>query len=445
MAVTPTLEQEFKFVEAFISADRLGEEEIDVTQRIYELVIYESMETPYLEGEVAISDDAALMEKIKIQGTELLTVSLTGVERGLDPKITKTFVMYNMKRAVRGTDNTGVYLFDLIEPHAYYNELKTYSRAYTGKIENVITQIINSELGQKVDQSYLIKEGSAQNIIKYLVPYLTPLEACDILRDRATTRNGSPFFLYASLYDNALRLGDLDKILQQNAYNKKLPMIYSGAAVANTEDQDQMRKASIIKNVTRRNQNDTRSDFEQGSISSFYTNTDLSTGISYRTHTRIQDVLNSMETGKVIQSKDQSIYDEDQKHEGKRVDTFNPVYHHQISSSNSFGNIRSIHDEPNADSFSLKVHNYMLRDALYKNMINVSISGVTMMAASAGVGDIIRLNFLKGSNTTEGEKDPLDKRQSGDYIIYRAKHMFRQTTHNVSVGATRIVYTEDLN
>jgi hypothetical protein len=405
MASAPTLEQEFKFVEAFISADRLGDEELDVTQRIYELVIYESMETPYLEGEVAITDDAALIEKINIKGTEFLTVSLTGPERGLDPKISKTFVMYNMKKAVRGTDNTAVYLFDIIEPHAYYNELKTYSRAYTGKIENIITQIINSELNKTVDQSYLIKEGSAQNIIKYLVPYLTPLEACDLLRDRATTRNGSPFFLYASLYDDSIRLGDLDKILQQSAY---------------------------------------RTDFEEGSISSFYTNTDLTTGISYRTHARIQDVLKSMETGAVIKVKNQSIYDEDQKHDGKRIDAYNPVYQHQISSSNSFGNIRSIHDEPDADSYSLKVKNYMLRDALYKNMINVTVSGITMMAAGAGVGDIIRLNFLLSSNSTENEKQPLNLKESGDYIIYRAKHMFRQTTHNVSIAATRIVYSEEL-
>lgn len=444
MASAPTLEQEFKFVEAFISADRLGDEELDVTQRIYELVIYESMETPYLEGEVAITDDAALIEKINIKGTEFLTVSLTGPERGLDPKISKTFVMYNMKKAVRGTDNTAVYLFDIIEPHAYYNELKTYSRAYTGKIENIITQIINSELNKTVDQSYLIKEGSAQNIIKYLVPYLTPLEACDLLRDRATTRNGSPFFLYASLYDDSIRLGDLDKILQQSAYNQKIPMIYSSAAVSSTEDQDQMRKATIIKNVTRTNQHDTRTDFEEGSISSFYTNTDLTTGISYRTHARIQDVLKSMETGAVIKVKNQSIYDEDQKHDGKRIDAYNPVYQHQISSSNSFGNIRSIHDEPDADSYSLKVKNYMLRDALYKNMINVTVSGITMMAAGAGVGDIIRLNFLLSSNSTENEKQPLNLKESGDYIIYRAKHMFRQTTHNVSIAATRIVYSEEL-
>jgi len=443
--VSPTLEQEFKIVEAFISADRLGDEEIEIAQRIYELVIYESLEKPYLSGEVAITDDVALFEKIRFKGSESLTVVIAGVEKGLDPAITKTFIMYNMKKVIKGTDNTAVFVFDLMEPHAYFNELKTYSRSYTGKIEKIITQILNSELGKTVDQSYLTSEGSAQDIMRYIVPYLTPLEACDVLRDRATTKNGSPFFLYASLYDDSLRLGDLDKIIQQSAYNSKLPMLYSAAATQATGNDDQVRKATTIKAMSEFNRFDTLTKFEEGGISAFYTSTDTATGISYRVHTTIQDVLNSMKANAIIdRSNNQSIYDEDQVLDEKPVDFYNPVYFHQVNSSQTYGGISSYHDANTSDKFSLKVRNYMLKDALYANILNVTVSGITMLSAKAGVGDIIRLNFLIGSNSRENEKNPLDKKQSGDYIIYHAKHMFRQTTHNVSIAATRLAYTEDL-
>jgi len=216
-------DQQYKIVEAFITADRFLEKEIEVSGNIFEIIIYEDLESAWLTGSVIITDDTGIFSKISFKGTEYLTLRISGAEENSESIIDKTFLLYALTKTVKVNDTSSTYNFEMIEPHAYVSALKPFSRAYTGSLERTITQILNSELNKTVDLSYLTNSISAQGERKYIVPYLTPLEACEVLVDRTTTQFGSPFFLYSSIHDNNLRLGDLDAMLVQEAFNKKIP------------------------------------------------------------------------------------------------------------------------------------------------------------------------------------------------------------------------------
>ena len=221
--------QKFTLSEAIISSDRFGaDDEIECARLIYELTIFESLDNPYLSGMVALVDDKSIFGSINFSGTERMTIRIQP-SAGNETFIDKTFIMTKMAETVRGSNDADVILFNLIEPHAYFNSLRTLSRAYTGSIETIVSQILNGELKKKVDLSYLTKETTAQGVRKFIVPYLTPLDACKMLIDRATSTNGSPTFLYATAYDNNIRMGDLDKMLQQPAFNEESPFVYSQA------------------------------------------------------------------------------------------------------------------------------------------------------------------------------------------------------------------------
>lgn len=58
---------QFVVKRAIISADRLNKE-IDITQNLAELNIFESLNTPYLTGKCAISDDQGLFDALEFQG-----------------------------------------------------------------------------------------------------------------------------------------------------------------------------------------------------------------------------------------------------------------------------------------------------------------------------------------------------------------------------------------
>jgi len=429
-------DQQFKINEAFISADRFLEKEIEVASQIYELIVYEDLESAWLTGSVVIADDTGFLNKIEFKGSEYLTVRIASATENSDAVIDKVFLMYGLQKSVRVNDNATTYLFSLIEPHAYLNALKPYSRAYTGSIEKIITQIVTSELSKNVDLSYLTKGISAQGERKYIVPYLTPIEACEVLVDRGTTDFGSPMFLYSSIHDNNIRLGDLDKMLTQDAFNKKVPYLYSQAATKASADLDPATASTQIIAFDTPNPVNTLNQIEQGVYGSFYTNTDVSTGISYRVRAGLEDTFKDLRNNEIVdQQAKQDLYDELQVMEEKPLSSFNSVYWHQISSSNIYPDYKSYHDDISESGFALKVKSNLLRQSLLSNMITIVVPGIAFLISKATVGDILKMNIL---SPQEDPNDIYDKRWSGDYVIYKTKHVFRETTHNVTCEITRL-------
>lgn len=63
--------QQYKIIEAAISAERMGgfnARFYDVRTSIIEINLFESLDKPYVTGNIAILDDKSLFEKIQLQG-----------------------------------------------------------------------------------------------------------------------------------------------------------------------------------------------------------------------------------------------------------------------------------------------------------------------------------------------------------------------------------------
>ena len=56
-------EQQFKYKTAEISSDKDGDFIIDIRSTIVELVIFESLDKPYITGQLAVSDDAGIYDE----------------------------------------------------------------------------------------------------------------------------------------------------------------------------------------------------------------------------------------------------------------------------------------------------------------------------------------------------------------------------------------------
>lgn len=429
-------DQQFKLVEAFISSDRFAEKEIEVSSNVYEIVIYEDIESAWLTGKVVITDDTGFLTKLDFKGSESITFRIAGAEENSDPIIDKTFLMYSLKKSVRANDNATTYMFNIIEPHAFVNALKPFSRAYTGSIEKIITQIVNSELKKTVDLSYLTNGVTAQGERKYLVPYLTPIEACEVLIDRGTTEFGSPLFLYASIHDNNIRLGDLDRMLSQEAFNSKVPYLYSQASTQSTSSINPALASTSVLALDFGSPVDTLTQIEEGVFGSFYTSTDVSTGVSYRTRITLKNIFSDMQANEIIDPKSkQDLYDDQHKIEERTLDDFDSIYWHQINASNLFPDYKGYHDDNSNASFGLKVKSNILRQTLLSNTISMVVPGIAFLMAKATVGDIVSLNVL----SPEQKNDKIyDERWSGNYVISKTKHVFRETTHNITCEISKI-------
>ena len=477
-SVTPTIQEEqeptpqhpitpqFELNQAVISSG-MYDKEIDVTTNVAELVIFESLDSPFLTGRIVISDDEGLFDAMKFQGTERLIVSLGGADVEKTPILKKKkFIMTSIESKVSTSNqNSSAYVFTLIDEHGFLGQLKKVSKSYTGSLERIIVSIAQNELNRQVDIAYTgantgSDELSAQQDITCIIPNLTPVDAMKWLCSRITTLNGSPYFIYATLnvpdysevsnetldeedrtFGNVIRLGNLDVMLQQEPLNK-VPFRYTPNTTGVNVEADPVKQMFTIKGFQiRSGYSDTLRQALMGSVVSTYSNTNLGTGEIFTTKHNLTDQINTLTEDGILQKEGftQDVIDPTFVINDLPLEEYSAKQFHTITSSGTYGTQKSYHDEFDETKFKHKIQSRSLFTTLQKNRISIVVEGGALIYSTAGVGDIIDIDIL-GDNMDAGEndRDPRSNRFSGNHLIYNIQHTFIEGTHNCTMNLVKL-------
>lgn len=434
--------QQYKILRADLSADRLGDQTINIGNVIDEINLYEHLEKPYVTGRVLIIDDENLLDDINFSGTETLELRMSGVDNNLGEYMVRRFSVVSVEHSIKANDRVEVHVLNIIDEAAYLSFAKRFSKSYKGKIEDIITGIITSELGVDVDRSY--GSTSSQGAVKLVVPYLTPLQACDWLRNRITTINGSPWFVYSSIYDDKIRVGDLDTMIYQDSFNKELPFIYSSGHKNFAELQNDVAKSMTITKVSRSNMENTLDIIKIGGIGCKISSTDITGGQTLSHNYSVRDTIRTLERANIIrEGYQQNVFDINAELDHsilgpKPIDEYPSRFFHEIGSSNVYSDADNFSTSQVSSDLNQKASNNSIRNLFYKNMIDVELNGTAMFYSQVSVGDMIRLHFQSANVKVGPSVDPIDRNRSGDYLIYASKHVFRDNKHSVTVSVSKI-------
>lgn len=444
--------QQFKIVEASISADRFGGTDTkfyDVRTSVLEINLFESLDNAYLTGSIVILDDKSLFEKIRFRGTERIKLGIASADDNLTPILERTFIMTGIERAVKSNENgkSSVLSFTLLDEHMFLSMNRKVSRSFNGKIDVIITKLLARELKQNVDLSYLYnatgdRSDVIQENIKGIIPNLHPIDAVQWLTNRATTQTGSPFFAYASMHDTNIRLGNLDVMLQQKPFNTKLPYTYNPSNVSKAEAQTKLEKAFVVKALKVAKLQNTIKLIQAGSVSAGYCNTNLNTGQIFRQHYSFRDTLSKLVTDQIIPEDRQNVFDGDAKFNDILMDDYESKVFHTVTSTGTYGTYKSYHDEFDERRFKKKLERTAILNHLYKNMLNVLVDGTGFIISKATVGDLVSMKIVNDNaeiGVFSTEEDTLDKDKSGDFLIYDIRHTFSGTGHTVSMNICKLV------
>ena len=182
-------------------------------------------------------------------------------------------------------------------------------------------------------------------------------------------------------------------------------------------------------------------------MGSFYENLDVGTGVSSGTHLSVRDILTEMYTNGIIDnSTTQSIFDPSLLIDGVLSDQYNSYHVHQVSSSKTYNQFLSYHEEAtlldednNIYESKLKAKNKIIRHILGKNTIDIGIDGVSLFKGKVNVGRRVRVLFLNSDQNTETTaENRIDKRKSGDYLILAIGHKLLNDTHDASMRLTKL-------
>ena len=437
----------FSILEASVILSSQDEDKVvDIRGNVLEINLFENLYKPYVDGTLVVLDDFGLRTSMNTQGTERLKLVLGNGDDLENPKVVKYFFFKAITDSKKVSERSEVLAVDLIEEHVYINSIKSISKSYTGKLEDIATSIVETELGKQTFGAYF--SGSVQGERKVIVPYISPLEAAQWIITRATTRTGSPLFYHATIFNRDLILSDLDTLLGQPVINENLPARYSSSINSISQEEESLREYFEIKKVSEVGADDALALYEAGSIGSFYGSLDAGSGNFLGSHLSIRDTLEEFYANDILSpSTTQSVFDPSLEIQGKLSDEYDAVHVHQVTSQGTYNQYRSYHDEtPLVDANNniiesrLKVKNKLTRALMRKNVIDIEMAGALFFDRTVSVGRKMRCLFLNpnvaGDNKSLDQQ--IDNRKSGDYLILAISHRMAGEDHVASLRLSKL-------
>lgn len=440
---------EFSILQADVILSSVTDEKkvVDIRNKVVQLDFFEHLYKSYVDARIVLMDDFGLKNSLSIQGTERLRLVVGNEQEPNEPTIIKYFFFSRIVDSQKANERAEVLSLELVEDHVYVNAVKQISRSYESNLEEMIENILSKDLGKTVKRQKFL--GTAQGVRKIIVPYLSPLEAMNWVKERATTRSGAPIFVHADLYSDELYITDFESLMKEPPINVDVPFRYSEALNSGDDESQELRTYLEIKSFKEIDGENSLSLYEEGAIGSFYANIDAGTGLISSGHISVRDIITEMYLNEMIdQSSTQSLFDPSLEIDGKLSDEFNSVFIHQVTSSSTYNQFQSYHDESvlldknnNIFESKLRVKNKIIRQLIKKNRIDVSMNGKFFFNGKVTVGKKVRILFLN-PDTTADDTDTsgsIDFRKSGDFLILAIHHQLPLAgKHNATLRLTKL-------
>ncbi len=428
---------------------------MDISRSIAELNIFESVELPYLTGTCALVDDVRFKDVIGIKGSERLTITLLAHEDS--SPIVKTFMITGVANNVSVNERTDLHTLTLMEEHAYLSSIKKISESYTGIPEIIVMDILNSHLNKTLRFENVEPK---QQRMKVNIPYWNPLQATEWLRDRMATSLGAPYFLYAALRDDLIRLEDLDTMMVKSPWNKDYPYSYSQTShnQVPTESGPNIRRTEMfhVKSYEASQIESTLRIAQSGAVGSEFKTMDLTSGSkSDRPHHdskfTLQRLYDHTEANSDVLSSlgyDDALKFTGISGEAVNIGDLNSKVFSEVVTSRKFyeadgvTSIAGYADEHKQESlYKLKIKSAALRSILLNNVYEITVPGQPYISGDLdiGIGSNILLNVASTSQADGSIRaGDVDKNKSGKFLVYRTRHMFIEGQYNLKMDIVKL-------
>ena len=444
---------DIQIVSVLVESERL-DTAFEIALNVVEINIYEHIDLPVVTASILIADSSNIFELVNFQGAERITIKLKlyGDPRAVE--VEKVFVTNKIENSVPINDMGETILISLIEDHGYLDKMSVISKAYSGKPEKIIETILKDRLDKDVSTPKTLGEnpnwtGSIQAPMKIVIPNWNALRAVRWLKDRAHTRDGLPLFVYSTLFDDKIVVTDLESIMNpEKIINKDQKYVYSQAynrqsSTKSVEEQSY----NIQQYVISGDYENTLKLGEAGGISSNYSFIDLNSSEPESTtnvDVRIDDIFENMVNKNIIsQTQSGKSYDDEFVIGNKKLLEYSPSVITQIVSGGTYDEFSNYYEDFGLDQHRLKGVSNSVRQNLVKSPINISVPGWNFLGRDTHktIGNQIDLFFLKNDpNITEQASITTaeDKKKSGVYVIYAARHTITRERYDITMTCTKI-------
>ncbi|HIK87012.1 MAG TPA: hypothetical protein EYG07_00800, partial [Alphaproteobacteria bacterium] len=187
---------------------------INIIDQVQELNIYESIDTPYISGNLLIADSSGVAEILPILGQERLLFKLRTPGHSDSINFNNYHaIIYNVEKRFSTSDREHILVLNWTTLEHLKNLRTKISASFKGTISEIVQKIIKSDnyLGSKKPLSI----EPTKNIRKFVIPNLTPFQAINLIKSEAVSgEEQSPHYVFFETPDG-LYFRSFDSLLGQ--------------------------------------------------------------------------------------------------------------------------------------------------------------------------------------------------------------------------------------
>ena len=410
---------EYRFQDVVLTIPEKGIE-LDIGATIIELMLYESVNTPYITGTMICVDTQYVFDRLKFDGTERVTINISSE---YDEVLTKSFFITRTTGKTKVDENTYAYNYYIAEDIFFLDVLKSVSRAYNGTPDEIIKNVLSNEFKRELS---LIGKAPYQSAFNYVSPFISPLAIIDTIRRRAYDINGFPYFVYASLKEEQIRMKSLSEMIENEPINKT-SFVFSNAQNFKL---DPVQQLINVESFVENNTNDTIELLIKGAVQNQYNVLNLST--NKRNQQNRFNITEALDAGA-----NKSIFNKDFTIEDKGLNDFDPNVVYKIVNHTTMDEL-GYHDERDIEQHLNRVKSTALVSALSKKKITIGTTGVfNFYRDTVFIGEQINLMLPQFESETK------DTVTSGSYVVLETKHVFTENKYNMFMTCSRLTQSSD--
>lgn len=240
---------------------------VDLRDLVVQIDLYEDLASPVLKGQIKVVDAIGFRTHLPLSGTETVEISFRTPGIGSPVVTTKMDIMSMTGRTKKPDDRSEIYELNLRSRNHFYNETTRISRAYEGKISDMVTQIAQEYLPE-----VNVEVEETKGNYKFVIPNLRPIDAIRLLATKAVSANSpndSNYILFETLGSLVFAsLGRLSNGKTMKSLHSKLSSIEDGT--------DKTRREFLkIQDIQVKEDFDTGSDLRNSMMSSRLMSHDL--------------------------------------------------------------------------------------------------------------------------------------------------------------------------
>jgi len=158
---------------------------LDIRNLIMEFNIYESLDSNFITGDMTLTDGTNAIQELPLTGYERLEFYFRspGTDKGFNFSVKNGHPMfvYSLKNRQELNPRSQVYTLRFCSMEAIRDHQTRVSKAFTGNIDQMVTDICINHLKTKKD--ILVEETKSNH--KFVIPRIKPTKAIDHLRKNA--------------------------------------------------------------------------------------------------------------------------------------------------------------------------------------------------------------------------------------------------------------------